>query len=108
MGALNFGSLLEPPVIDLPQMSADLSILQAALIGYQYKGDQIDAKMAEIRLGLGGKTAGGKRSGRTAIGAPGTPVKRVKRVVSPAGRRRMAAAPRKRGDRKRTRLNSSH
>jgi hypothetical protein len=33
-------------------MSADPSILQAALIGYQHQRDQIDAKMAEIRLDL--------------------------------------------------------
>jgi hypothetical protein len=60
-------------------MSADPSILQAALIGYQHQRDQIDAKMAEIRRELSGTTA-----------AP------VKRVVSPAVRRRMAAGQRKR------------
>jgi hypothetical protein len=74
-------------------MSADPSILQAALIGYQYQRDQIDAKMAEIRRELGGKAAGVKRSGLPATGTPGTS---AKRVVSPAGRRRMAAAQRKR------------
>src|ERR1017187_669387 len=42
-------------------MSADLSILQAALIGYQHQRDQIDAKVAEIRRELGGKTAAGGR-----------------------------------------------
>jgi hypothetical protein len=38
-------------------MTADPSLLQAALIGYQHQRDQIEAKMAEIRLELGGRPA---------------------------------------------------
>jgi hypothetical protein len=71
-------------------MSADQSLLQAALIGYQHQRDQIDQKMAELRQQLGAKTTGVKT---TATEAPGTP---GKRFVSPAARKRMAAAQRKR------------
>jgi hypothetical protein len=71
-------------------MSADLSILHAALIGYQHQRDQIEAKMAEIRSQLGGKGAAVKPIVPTASGAP------VKRVLSPSARRRMAAGQRKR------------
>ena len=90
---LGFCLTSKPAVIDLPQMGADLSILQAALIGYQHQRDQIDAKMAEIRRELSGKTGGVKPTTPTAPGAPSTP---LKRVVSPAARRRMAAGQRKR------------
>jgi hypothetical protein len=71
-------------------MSADLSILQAALIGYQHQRDQIEAKMAEIRSQLGGKGAAVKPMVTTATGAP------VKRALSPSARKRIAAGQRKR------------
>jgi hypothetical protein len=71
-------------------MSADLSILQAALIGYQHQRDPIDAKMTEIRRELGGKGATVKPILPAATGA------HVKRVLSPSARRRIAAGQQKR------------
>ena len=37
-------------MVDLPQMGADLSILQAAPIASRRQSDRIDAKSAEIRI----------------------------------------------------------
>ena len=71
-------------------MSADLSILQDALIGYQHQSDQIEAKIAEIRSQLRGKGAAGKSMAPTAAGSL------VKRILSPAARKRIAAGQRKR------------
>lgn len=69
-------------------MSDDLSLLQAALIGYQHQLDQIEAKMAEIRGTLAGNSFGEAIAGLASQPA--------KRGMSEAGRRRIAAAQRKR------------
>ncbi|MGA2268134.1 MAG: hypothetical protein ABSH44_06645 [Bryobacteraceae bacterium] len=65
-------------------MGTDRSLLEAALVGYQHQRDHIDAKMGEIRRQLG--TGPGPASAREP----------KKRVISAAGRRRIAAAQRKR------------
>ena len=70
-----------------PSLTIDSSILGAALIGYQRQRDEIDARMAEIRRQIGGQTP----QASAAEGEAPT-----KRVVGAAGRRRMAAAQRKR------------
>src|SRR6266542_5488263 len=68
--------------------AVDNSILEAALIGLEQQRSQIDAKMAEIRRRL--RTGGGAA---TSAAAPG---RRAKRVLSPAARKRIADATRKR------------
>ena len=66
----------------------DHALLEAALIGYQHQVDQIEAKMAELRSQLGGKTTAAPA--KTA----GAPAK--KRKMSSAARKRIAAAQKKR------------
>jgi hypothetical protein len=70
-----------------PSLKIDSSILEAALVGYQHQRDQIDAKIAEIRRQIGGQPP----QASAAEGEAPT-----KRVVGAAGRKRMAAAQRKR------------
>src|SRR5258708_2669515 len=65
----------------------DAELLRAALVGYQYQSDMLTAKIAEIRVQLSGQT--GQRH-NPAI------ADNSKRVVSPAGRRRMAEAQQRR------------
>jgi hypothetical protein len=71
-------------------MTTDRALLEAALYGYQHQRDNIEAKMAEIRGLLSGKSA----TGSTGASASDAPIK--KRTMSAAGRRRIAAAQRKR------------
>src|ERR1017187_4982134 len=70
----------------MPQ-TGDADILAAALIGYQEKLKEIDARMADLRRRLGGKSA-----------APAAPAAAAtaKRAVSAKARKRMAAAQRRR------------
>jgi hypothetical protein len=68
--------------------AVDKSILEAALIGLEQQKAEIDAKAAEIRKRLRGLPAGSKSEGEPAV--------RAKRVLSPAARKRIAAATRKR------------
>ena len=70
----------------MPQ-TVDADILAAALIGYQEKVKEIDARMADLRRRLGGKSA-----------APAAPAAAAtaKRAVSAKARKRMAAAQRRR------------
>src|SRR5512140_3132506 len=68
--------------------SFDPELLAAALVGYQQKLAEIEARMAEIRRQLGGKTAS------TAVAAA-TPAPTV-RYLSPEARERIAAAQRRR------------
>jgi hypothetical protein len=65
----------------------DHALLEAALIGYQHQREQIDAKIAELRQELGGKSPAAAR-------APAPSGK--KRQMSAAARKRIAAAQRKR------------
>jgi len=65
-------------------MEIDGGLLAAALIGYQRQRDEIDAKMAEIRQQIGG------RSAAIASFAPEvSPQTRVKRTMSAAARKRI-------------------
>ena len=68
--------------------AVDKSILEAALIGLEQQRAEIDAKAAEIRRRLRGA------AGSTTTEA--VPTGRAKRVLSPAARKRIAAATRKR------------
>ena len=68
----------------------DLTTLQMALVGYQIEKQKIDDKIREIEAQLKGKrvAAPSEAAEKKAAG--------VKRVLSPAARRRIAAAQRKR------------
>ena len=68
-------------------LKIDSSILEAALIGYQHQRDAIDARIAEIRRQIDGEPP---QASASEADAP------TKRVVGAAGRKRMAAAQRKR------------
>jgi len=65
-------------------MKSNHELLRAALVGYQHQVDQLQAKMAEIRHELG--------TGLEPASGPGP----KKREISAAGKRRIAAAQRKR------------
>lgn len=71
-------------------MTTDRALLEAALFGYQHQRNEIESKMAEIRSLLAGKSTAGLTGATTSE----APVK--KRTMSAAGRRRIAAAQRKR------------
>jgi predicted nucleic acid-binding Zn-ribbon protein len=68
----------------------DLATLQMALVGYQLEKTKIEEKIREIEGRLSGKkaTAGSAAADKKASG--------VKRVLSPAARRRIALAQKKR------------
>jgi len=77
----------------------DVTTLQMALVGYQIERQKIDDKIKEIEARLGGRR-----------GAPAAAAKRasgVKRVLSPAARRRIAAAQKKRWAEHRKRMAQS-
>jgi hypothetical protein len=67
----------------------DLSTLQMALVGYEIEKQRIADKIREIQAKLKGKPAS------SAASAEAKPA-RVKRVLSPAARKRIAAAQKKR------------
>jgi hypothetical protein len=69
--------------------AVDNSILEAALIGLEQQKSQIDAKMAEIRRRL-------RTGGAAAKSEAAAPAARAKRVLSPAARKRIAEATKKR------------
>lgn len=68
----------------------DLTTLQMALVGYQIEKDKIDDKIRQIQAQLKGK--------RLPLPSAAVETKPAgpKRVLSPAARRRIAAAQRKR------------
>jgi hypothetical protein len=68
----------------------DLTTLQMALVGYQIEKQRIDEKIREIQNRLKGR--------RTSLPAaePEKKAPGVKRVLSPAARKRIAAAQKKR------------
>src|ERR1017187_1575186 len=74
-------------MLDLPHMTLDRALLDAALVGYQHQLDQLDAKMADIRRQLGEATLDPE---------PASGPARKKRVMSAAARRKIATAQRKR------------
>ena len=67
----------------------DLSTLQMALVGYQIEQKKIEEKIREIHAQLKG------RASSPAAASSEKPA-RTKRVLSPAARRRIAAAQKKR------------
>lgn len=69
--------------------TADLGTLQMALVGYQLEKQKIETKIAEIQALLKGKKAPAPAEGAA-------PVEHAKRVLSPAARKRIAAAQKKR------------
>jgi len=69
--------------------SQDLTTLQMALVGYQLEKQKIENKIREIQGQLKGRKL--VLSGGGVTGTSG-----VKRVLSPAARRRIAAAQKKR------------
>jgi multidrug resistance efflux pump len=66
-------------------MKTDRTLLEAALLGYQARIAAIEAAMAALRSQLGQSS-----------GAGPAPVKQARRKMSAAGRRRIAAAQKKR------------
>jgi len=74
------------------QTAVDKSILEAALLGLEQQKAEIDAKTAEIRRRLRGLSTGAAVKSEAAP----APAGRAKRVLSPAARKRIAAATRKR------------
>ncbi len=69
---------------------ADVTTLQMALVGYQYEKQKIEERIREIEAQLKGKHVA-PTSPAAEKKAPG-----VKRVLSPAARKRIAAAQKKR------------
>ena len=75
---------------DKPTTSDDLT-LQMALIGYELERQKIDDKIKEIRARLGGKKVPLPSAG---VSAPAEPPR--KRNLSPAARKRIAMAQKRR------------
>lgn len=67
----------------------DLSTLQMALVGYQVEKERIEEKIRELQAALKGKGVPSVE-----LAAPKTAG--VKRILSPAARKRIAAAQKKR------------
>jgi hypothetical protein len=78
----------------------DLSTLQMALVGYQLEQKKIEEKIREIQAQLKGRAS-------SSSAASSEKPARTKRVLSPAARRRIAAAQKKRWAEHRKRLAQS-
>ena len=70
--------------------AADVTTLQMALVGYQYEKQKIEDRIREIEAQLKGKPTA------SASTAAEKKASGVKRVLSPAARKRIAAAQKKR------------
>jgi hypothetical protein len=68
----------------------DLTTLQMALVGYQFEKQKIEDKIRELQAQLKGKRP------TLPSAAADKKAPKVKRVLSPAARRRIAAAQKKR------------
>ena len=79
--------------------TTDLTTLQMALVGYQIERQKIDDKIREIQTRLGGRAGAAQTASKKSGG--------VKRVLSPAARRRIAAAQKKRWAEHRKRMAQS-
>jgi hypothetical protein len=77
---------------DMPNNNSvsDTSILESALIGLQHQHSQLEAKIGEIRRKLGIRAPRTTPALGSAVATP------TKRTMSPAARKRIAAAQRKR------------
>lgn len=71
----------------------DLSTLQMALVGYQIEQQKIETKIREIQAQLKGHRVTAPSASTASSGEKAV---RTKRVLSPAARRRIAAAQKKR------------
>ena len=71
--------------------SADMATLQMALVGYQIERQKIDERIRQIQAQLKGKSAAPAAAAAGESKAAGR-----KRTLSPAARKRIAAAQRKR------------
>jgi hypothetical protein len=79
--------LFDRSMVRMPQV--DVSMLQAALVGYQHQLSEVNRRISEIQGKLGGR--------RGTVAAPlATNGAAPKRVLSPAARKRIAAAQKKR------------
>jgi hypothetical protein len=67
-------------------------LLEMALIGYEERKRRLDQTIAEIRSQLGNRGAGGRTASVAEVEQPAG----RKRVLSPAARKRIAAAQKKR------------
>jgi hypothetical protein len=76
---------LEAIVIHLTRMKTDVSLLQAALVGYQSQIAEMEKAMAEIRQRIGSSPVSESTNGTSA-----------KRRLSAAARKRISAAQKKR------------
>jgi negative regulator of sigma E activity len=74
------------------QSAVDKIVLEAALVGLEHQKSEIDAKVAEIRRRLRG--LGTTAKAEPAVAA--APARRRKRVLSPAARKRIAEATKRR------------
>ena len=84
-----------------PRSVQDVTTLQMALIGYQIEKQKIDDKIREIQARLKGtRVPGGAATASKRAGG-------AKRVLSPAARRRIAAAQKKRWAEHRKRMAQS-
>jgi len=81
----------------------DLAMLKMALVGYEHEKQRIDEKIREIEARLSGTSAAGPAMAATSKAKNG----RVKRVLSPAARKRIAAAQKKRWAEHRKQLGGS-
>jgi cell division septum initiation protein DivIVA len=79
---------------------ADVTTLQMALVGYQYEKQKIEERIREIEAQLKGKHVASTSSTNEKKSAG------VKRVLSPAARKRIAAAQKKRWAEHRKRIAS--
>lgn len=80
---------------------SDVTTLQMALVGYQYEKQKIEERIREIQAQLKGKSA------PAASSTSEKKVTGVKRVLSPAARKRIAAAQKKRWAEHRKRIAAS-
>lgn len=69
----------------------DQAMMEMALIGYEHERERIGAKIAELHAKLKGKSAATSKAATPAAKTTGG-----KRVLSPAARKRIAAAQKKR------------
>ena len=71
------------------KLTDDTSTLQMALVGYQIEKERIEVKIKDIQAQLKGKRA-------PVSSSPAKPEAKGKRYLSPAARKRIAAAQKKR------------
>jgi peptidoglycan hydrolase CwlO-like protein len=78
-------------IILMPRLpKQDTELLEAALIGFQHKRDQLEQRIAELRSQIGGLPATRPAAAASEASAPG------RRTMSASARRRIALAQKKR------------